>query len=453
MCAFSLLESGLGALKERLDALLLDCERNGIMPPIATSTCLKKTRMDHVTTSALSQLEAAWGRVESLKAGLDSVSQTIQLHKASIHAQFSPIALLPAEILSHVFSMLIVEDFIQSNADNTRAVSQVSRFWRTAAIGHSALWTDPNADWNPKWIKVYLSRSGTRPLNIRFYAHSRYINTLTPYAERWASLRVSGPTFFAPFSNLIDRILRPVASHRNAILEKLFLVSKERTPLVYTTFPLRIPSLRKLYLYQITILDLSTISEGLTSLSLRGLCPTQEVALMLVSSPHLRQLNIRGGYCGKARHVALSRTPNFCFPSLERLMLSRMDDRIVELLSSIQIPTLKTLIFPLSSDCIHEQKIVRHVNVKSAYLTFIFFSPLSLKRPTFCLFDGLFRLNVFLTTYHNLLFEGHIAPSLTSSKASKTFLFRIYPRWISTMSTSHGETKYPRIRSRNPCEI
>ena len=383
MCTLvSLLESGLGALQECLDTLLLDCERNGIVPPIAASSYLKKTRMDHAATSTLSQLEAAWDRVGSLKAGLDSVARTIQLHKDSIHAQFSPIALLPAEILSHIFSMLI-EDHCQSNANNIRAVSQVSRFWRTAAIGHTALWTDPDVDeWNPKWIKVYLSRSGSRPLNVRFSAYSQrhtapeYINTLTPYAERWASVDILGPTASTPFPHLIDQILQPVASLPNPILEKLLLNFCMEAPPVYTAFPLRIPSLRKLHLYRMTILDLSTISEGLTSLSLSNLChTTQELALMLASSPHLRQLAITGGY-GEAKYVAFSRTPDFCLPSLERLMLSQMDDGLVDLLSSIQMPTLRTLIFSLvSDDCIQGQKIVRHFNVMFVYLTFIYSLP------------------------------------------------------------------------------
>ena len=320
--------------------------------------------MDQAATSALSQLEVARDRVGCLKTGLDSVDRAIQLHKDFVREQFSPVVLLPVEILCHIFSLLVKNCHRQPNSDDIRAVSQVSQSWRTIAIAHSTLWENPDLDnWNPKWIKVCLSRSGNRPLSVRFNGYSErhasheYINALVSHADRLASVEILGPTQSAPFTHLIDQILRPVASLPHPALSKLQLRFLGDAPPVYHTFPIRIPSLRKLQLYRMAILDLSTASEELTSLSLSGI-NAPDLAPMLASSPHLRQLAVSGGY-SEMEGVVFSRSSIIHLPSLETLFLSQTNYAEICVLTSVQMPKLDTLIFSLvSDDCIMGLKLV-----------------------------------------------------------------------------------------------
>ena len=80
-----------------------------------------------------------------------------------------PISLLPPEILSRVFHLLVLEEPPLSGGQNLSwiRITHVCQHWRQVALGNSSLWARIwGISTNTKWISEMLARAKNAPLDI-----------------------------------------------------------------------------------------------------------------------------------------------------------------------------------------------------------------------------------------------------------------------------------------------
>lgn len=102
-----------------------------------------------------------------MSRALAAIRSNLKLRLNAIENTLAPITILPVEIVRLIFLHLLSSQksnrFAQFDA---LRISQVSRSWRTTALGCSAIWTRIHVDWHSKQQDLWLSRARYQTLDI-----------------------------------------------------------------------------------------------------------------------------------------------------------------------------------------------------------------------------------------------------------------------------------------------
>lgn len=113
-----------------------------------------------------------------VQARLQAQIEVLDSYIFQARAQVAPIASLPTEVLSIIFSF-----YGSSNPQGLNTLTKVCRFWRRVALNDPRLWSTISIQISPKCVPLYLSRSKSLPLHIR-------IQPISPL-ELWSTTRLT----------------------------------------------------------------------------------------------------------------------------------------------------------------------------------------------------------------------------------------------------------------------
>ena len=136
---------------------------------------------------------------EQLKA-VDATKQFLQSQLARLKA-FTPISLIPPEVLARIFHFLVLEDPACSTEQNLGWIraTHVCRFWRQVALDDSSLWaTISGISDKTELIYEMLARARIAPLDIDLHVdgHSgrKVLNMFPPHFSHIREFRLHGPS-------------------------------------------------------------------------------------------------------------------------------------------------------------------------------------------------------------------------------------------------------------------
>jgi hypothetical protein len=268
-----------------------------------------------------------------------------------------PISVLPPEILSRVFHLLVIEEPPLSENPWIR-VTHVCRRWRQVAIDDSSLWARIRGiPTNAEWISEMLARAKNAPLEIELNDVGRSspetLFMVAPHLSHTRQLRLHG------LSKYHSGGIQAIFSREAPALEHLELTANRTSYSGNVTFPDiggkmlfkgRAPRLRTFSLYQVTT-PLSIVPCGqLTKLkiasSYEDIVPPvdlNELIDLLVNCPSLEILALEScGSCLPSQpECPQGRTIHL--PHLSRLRVRGSTSHIMNMLKMLKLPSSTTL--------------------------------------------------------------------------------------------------------------
>ncbi|KAF8302526.1 hypothetical protein DL93DRAFT_2173205 [Clavulina sp. PMI_390] len=262
----------------------------------------------------------------------------------------NPIAALPMELLQH-----IVDLTIRSPRDFTQIIrlSHVSCVWRAAVLGMPALFTIPDWSWPTHTLSEWLSRAGTRPLQVQITipggvsSYSQFDKTcqaIIPYLGQVQTIQIDSqsPHYDAPpsFEDFFQR-------HSLRRLEGVSITG--RTPWSLWMDLNSAPSLRTLHVTEVSI-ALSGGPLQLKSLGWRVRTPEELGHLVNAAASQTTpfHLTIYAHISNSIRQsLSIKQRPAGCWSKVSSLRLHGFcgqDDLYIEsLISQLEMPNLVSL--------------------------------------------------------------------------------------------------------------
>ncbi|KAG8830898.1 hypothetical protein FRC17_004113 [Serendipita sp. 399] len=180
--------------------------------------------LNEATSSAERMLNEALGRWQKLLEEMEStqtdlasarrVMESLRAHKESLFSEvqalrglFHPVRSVPVELLAQIFGM-VVHDRRYTAFRDAVTLSHVCRAWRSAAIGHSSLWTTIKMNIGLShfnimmFTKTIAMRVGSLPVSLWFVctseagdgeSHRRKLRTISDGLHVIRSLQVIAP--------------------------------------------------------------------------------------------------------------------------------------------------------------------------------------------------------------------------------------------------------------------
>ena len=287
---------------------------------------------------------------------------------------FTPISLLPPEVLARVFHFLVLEDPPCSPEWDRgwMRVTQVCRFWRQVAQGDSSLWATISWRLNPtntELISEMLDRSRDAPLDIDldfgfdFVIYGprcrEVLLMFPPHLPRIRKLRLYNLS--TSYFDILQRIYGREAPALEHFELGFSINSDSESPVVFqdlgdtTLFEGRAPRLRTLSLSHILV---KWSRFPLVQLTQLKIAPFEEVPTiyippavefgdltqfidLLVNCPGLETLSLE--HCLPSQLAQLSHGQTIHLPCLSRLCLGGPSSRIMNLMKMLDLPSLTTL--------------------------------------------------------------------------------------------------------------
>ena len=288
---------------------------------------------------------------------------------------FTPISLLPPEVLARVFHFLLLEEppFPIERDLGWRRATHVCRFWRQVALDDSSLWgTISGITTNAELISEMLARSRDAPLdidlnlNLHFDIHGALYEALyrkvlllfPPHLPRTRKLQLHNLS-----ASNFD-IIQSIYSREAPALEHFeigFSNTSPGSPVVFhdlgdtTLFKARAPRLRTLLLSHVLVTWSIIPRDQLTHLkiilfeevSTIYIPPAVEFGVseqfidLLVNCTGLETLALE--HCLPSQLAQLSHGQTIYLPRLSRLCLSGSSSRITNLMKMLKLPSSTTL--------------------------------------------------------------------------------------------------------------
>lgn len=120
----------------------------------------------HEANPAIAEIESSIGRLDSASDRLTHVRERLSLWRGVlVNATRPATGLLPPEILSEIFSLVVDSTTCADNAvDAALPLTHVTVLWREVALAHSPFWGYIHATWDHKRQDISLERSNGRQL-------------------------------------------------------------------------------------------------------------------------------------------------------------------------------------------------------------------------------------------------------------------------------------------------
>ena len=352
---------------------------------------------------------------------------------------FTPISLLPPEVLARVFHFLLLEEppFPIERDLGWRRATHVCRFWRQVALDDSSLWgTISGITTNAELISEMLARSRDAPLdidlnlNLHFDIHGALYEALyrkvlllfPPHLPRTRKLQLHNLS-----ASNFD-IIQSIYSREAPALEHFeigFSNTSPGSPVVFhdlgdtTLFKARAPRLRTLLLSHVLI-TWSLIPLGqLTQLKIVPfelvstdyippaveLGDVKQFIDLLVNCPALETLAL--GHCLPSQLSQLSHGQTIHLSRLSRLCLAGSSSRVMNLMEMLDLPSLKML----HLHCISENTLTHDDHLLLPIVS------AKLKNPAFVEFQ---KLSVTLTLRMHVSFNVTASTTLPSSRSRQS---------------------------------
>ena len=314
------------------------------------------------------KIEAMKSSERSLVTQLDNLRSSLKDHedrRVPLHNLCVPINSLPNEILLEIFKAGPSTPW--NNLDYVMSVSQITRRWRSAAIGTPSLWAFIHVgfiSWD-KWLRlmaVFLERSGSQPLDIvvhfdrhrpkmRFQSHhpldlGELHKRLLIIANRLRRVIVVGNS-----PEDVFYILRPLRLSRAPLLEILEVKTQEQdfswydTPDPCLIFAGGTPKLKHLKVEGISLPSCQPPTSSLCSLHLgpREVHSLSEIQIAIAGASNLTDLHLLGRI-----YISSSGIPELKIPSVRSLSVSidpvPLFDDLIYFLAGLEAPNLEKLV-------------------------------------------------------------------------------------------------------------
>jgi hypothetical protein len=267
-----------------------------------------------------------------------------------------PIFLLPTEILTRVFHLLVREELPLSRWRNMGwiRVTHVCQHWRQVALDDSSLWAKIwGIPKNTKWISEMLTRAKNAPLDIEFRCSKNLeaLHMIPPQLSRTRRLRFHNLSTDHSYG---DHDVRKICSFEAPALEHFELTATDKLDISFRDlgrnmlFKGHAPRLQTISLSQVVI-PWSLIPRGqLTQLKIAR--PLEDIDYpgeleqlidLLVNCPALELLSLDS--CLPSQLTKLSHGQTIHLSHLSRLRLCGSTSRILNTLKMLKLPSSTTL--------------------------------------------------------------------------------------------------------------
>ncbi len=293
---------------------------------------------------------AAVATISTVDKGIDAARQFVRSLLTRRNA-LVPISLLPPEILSRVFHLLVLEEprFSGGRSPGRIRVTHVCRHWRQVALDDSSLWAKIwGIPATTKWISEMLARAKNAPLDIEFnevtMSSPGAFLMIPPHISHTRKLR-----FHGLYKYDFDGV-RELYSREAPALEHFELTVASRSLLTFPDlggnmlFNGHAPRLRTFSLSRVVI-PWSLIPRGqLTQLKI--VCPNEDgyssgdlnqLVDLLVNCPALEFLAFE--FCLPSQLTELPHGRTIHLPHLSRLRLCGSTSRILNMLKMLKLPS------------------------------------------------------------------------------------------------------------------
>lgn len=262
-------------------------------------------------TSTLNALKDLEDRLLALEDSIRSTRNMHRLARTTLENYLTPIAVLPTEILLHVFS------FAASDNDMSMIwTSQTCRNWRSITIDQPDLWMYPPTGCKAPILQLYVDRSGQRSLDLKLDGNrARWarvkgiVSTIAPRLRllEWSSSAgdIADPDVALDPVEDSEDALDEIESMQWPILEVLHLrhnvarrphsfreydVLQARLPL-----PTSVPVLRELQLQGMLVWRSLEAFPSLRSLCVRRFTPSRAFIVQYLPSLQVEKLHLESG--------------------------------------------------------------------------------------------------------------------------------------------------------------
>jgi hypothetical protein len=327
----------------------------------ALSSPAQKDR--HIIDEMLLKMCAQNGSIEKAESQL-AESRVIRDSTLEMLINHIPINMLPPKIFDRIFDLAITPtscSITRPPNDQSITIPSVCRRWRQLALNNPSLWSHIDVDlrryeksrpvgWRihyvssgyvPNATRLWLERAKGAPLHIHIQKENYGVDATTsqiaelfrPHASSISSLKISDIIT----ENIVQVILDLCANHTvSGFLTKLAIPDSlyiNHPPLVHLTWPGN-------FLRELTSLQLN-IHEAT--------CPTMDQMVeMLVNSPLLRTLQLKGTFVPMSDCSSLPKVP---LPCLQLLDLAGLENQSLLQLLPILSPGTLGLHIRLDTSC------------------------------------------------------------------------------------------------------
>jgi hypothetical protein len=285
---------------------------------------------------------------------IDTARQLLHSHLARLNA-FTPISVLPPEVLARIFYFLVFKDPACSRGQNLGWIraTHVCQFWRQVALDDSSLWaTISGFSENTELISEMLARARNAPLDIDIHLDGmsglEVLRMFPPHISHTRELRLHGPSF------LYFRGVRCIYGREAPALEYFELRVSANSPIPVRNpggtilFKGQAPRLRTFSLSQV-LMPWSHIPRGqLTQLKIvlfkeistadvPSCGDLNQLIGLLDNCPGLEVLVLEN--CLPPQLTEIPHDQTIHFPRLSRLCLVGSSSRITNLMKMLKLPS------------------------------------------------------------------------------------------------------------------